>query len=312
MMFLRGMKFIFLIVISIFLQSASVFSQTNSVNTDSTVIDSLNIKKLPENSGDNEDEDKTDQILMVRYFESFVDSINSTIPDTMPFYDWITNDIHIHKFDFSEVKDTLTIVLEDSIDHYTHPHKGRVTSGFGMRHWRYHYGMDIKLYTGDSVYCAFNGRVRISTYSRTYGNVVVVRHDNGLETLYAHMSKRLVDIDSVITSGSVLGLGGNTGRSYGSHLHFEIRYFDEALDPRDVVDFENFTVLHDTLYMAQCNFAYREELKELAKMKYVYVRSGNTLSHLAVKYGTTVTQICRLNGISRNKILRIGERLRVR
>ena len=253
-----------------------------------------------------------DGVQFIHSFQHFVDSINAVVPDTMPFYDWITNDIHFRKFDFSNVQDTLSLILNDSNDHYTHPCEGEVTSEFGKRRWRYHYGTDIDLNTGDTVRVAFNGRVRISTYSKTYGNVIVVRHNNGLETIYGHLSKRFVDIDSTIASGTVIGLGGNTGRSYGSHLHFEVRYFDEALDPRDIIAFENFSAHSDTITISQCNFVYREELKELNKMKYYRVRSGNTLGHIAVKYGTTVSKICRLNGISRNKILQIGERLRVR
>ncbi len=251
-------------------------------------------------------------IQMVDRFDEFVDSINTTIPDSMPYYDWITDDIHFRKFDFSKVSDTLVIVLNDSSDHFTPPVKGNVTSEFKKRGWRYHYGTDIDLHTGDTVRNAFNGRVRIATYSKTYGNVIVIRHDNGLETIYGHLSKRLVDVDSIIPTGTVIGLGGNTGHSYGSHLHFEIRYFDEALDPRDVISFENFTTHYDTLAIAQCSFMYREELKLLSAIKFHRVRSGNTLGHIAGKYGTSISKICRLNGISRNKILQIGERLRVR
>lgn len=253
-----------------------------------------------------------DNVLMVNHLNLFVDSINCTLHDTMPLYDWVTNDIHFRKFDFSSVQDTLSLVLNDSMDFFTPPFKGQITSEFGRRRWRYHYGIDIDLNRGDTVQVAFSGKVRISTYSKTYGHVVVVRHNNGLETLYAHLSKRLVDIDSVITSGTPIGLGGNTGRSYGSHLHFEVRYFDEPLDPRDVIAFEDFTTHNDTLDISSCNFRYKDELKIMSAIKYHRVRSGNTLSHIAAKYGTTVTTLCRLNGISRNKILQIGERLRVR
>lgn len=255
---------------------------------------------------------KKNGVQMINRFDLFLDSINSIIPDTVPFYDWITNDIHFRKFDFSKVKDTLKIVLNDSNDHYTHPFNGKITSEFGKRRWRYHYGTDIDLNTGDSVLSAFNGRIRISTYSKTYGNVIVIRHDNGLETIYAHLSKRLVKIDSIITSGTAIGLGGNTGRSYGSHLHFEVRFFDEALDPRDIISFESCKLHYDTLAISQCNFIYREELKLMNAIKYHRVRSGNTLGHIAIKYGTSITKLCRLNGISRNSILRIGQRIRVR
>jgi len=250
--------------------------------------------------------------LMVTNLNSFIDSVNSTIPDSMPFHDWITDDIHQKKFNFGNIQDTVVIVLNDSNDHYTPPFKGNITSSFGKRRWRYHYGMDIDLNTGDTVRSAFNGRVRISTYSKTYGNVVVVRHNNGLETLYAHLSKRLVKIDSVISSGTEVGLGGNTGRSYGSHLHFEVRYFDEALDPRDIISFESHKTHYDTLAISQCNFMYREELKLMSAIVWHRVRSGNTLGHIARKYGSSISKICRLNGISRTSILRIGQRLRVR
>lgn len=242
----------------------------------------------------------------------FLDSINNTLNDSTPLYDWITDDIHIKKFDFSNIKDTLSIILNDSNDHYTQPFKGEVTSEFGRRRWRYHYGTDIDLVKGDTVRSAFNGKVRISTYSKSYGHVVVVRHNNGLETIYAHLSKRLVKTDSIISTGTVLGLGGNTGHSFGSHLHFEVRYFDEPLDPRDVISFEDFTTLSDTLTISQCNFAYKDELKLMSAIKYHRVRSGNTLGHIARKYGTSINTLCRLNGIKRTSILRIGQRIRVR
>lgn len=255
---------------------------------------------------------KKDNILMVNHINLFADSIQCTLPDTLPFYDWITDDIHFKKFDFSKIQDTLIIVLNDSTDHFTAPFKGEITSEFGKRKWRYHYGIDIDLNRGDSVKVAFTGKVRVSTYSKTYGHVVVVRHHNGLETLYAHLSKRLVDVDSVITTGTIIGLGGNTGRSYGSHLHFEVRYFDEALDPRDLIAFEDFKTHNDVFTISQCNFQYKDELKIMSAIKYHRVRSGNTLSHIAIKYGTTINNLCRLNGISRNSILQIGQRIRVR
>ncbi len=297
------MKLIYLSLLSILLSVLSLdVKATNYTDKDTVETKGDVLSKTPKKAG----------VQLVNRFDVFIDSINSTIPDSMPFYDWITNDIHIRKFDFSKVEDTLQVVLNDSNDHYTPPFKGNITSGFGKRRWRYHYGMDIDLNTGDTVRVAFSGRVRISTYSKTYGNVIVVRHNNGLETIYGHLSKRMVDIDSTIATGTVIGLGGNTGRSYGSHLHFEVRLFDEALDPTDIISFEHFKTHYDTLNISQCNFMYREELKMMAAIKYHRVRSGNTLGHIAVKYGTSISKLCRLNGISRNKILQIGERLRVR
>ncbi len=253
-------------------------------------------------------------MFQVNRLDLFVDSINSTIPDSLPFYDWVTNDIHFRKFDFSKVQDTMFVVLNDSNDYYTPPIKGMVTSEFGKRKWRYHYGTDIDLNTGDTVRSAFSGKVRISTYSKSYGNVVVVRHNNGLETIYGHLSKLLVAVDSNITTGTVIGLGGNTGRSYGSHLHFEVRYFDEPLDPRDIIAFEHHCTHNDTLAISRCNFDYKDELKAMASTasKYHKVKSGNTLGHIAGKYGTSINTICRLNGIKRTTILQIGQNLKVR
>lgn len=271
-----------------------------------------NLDTLISTGGINTDEDRVEGIYYVSSIRFFHDSVFSNFPDTMPFPEWDTKDIHIRKFDFSGIRDSLFIVLIDSNSKYTHPFKGNVVSEFDTRKWRFHFGVDIKLNTGDTVYCAFNGKVRVSTYSKTYGNVVVMRHDNGLETIYAHLSKRFVTKDSLLYSGEVVGLGGNTGRSYGSHLHFEVRYFDEAIDPRDVIDFEDYKLLNDTMTISECNFAYREIIKEFSKMAYHTIRSGNTLSHIAVQYGTSINTLCRLNGISRNKILRIGEKIRVR
>jgi murein DD-endopeptidase MepM/ murein hydrolase activator NlpD len=298
------MKKITLITIAcilVFSVSASSFSDKDTVTVKRANIFSVKTKVI-----------KPKGPLMVTSLFAFVDSVNSTIPDTMPFFDWITDDIHQKKFNFGNIQDTMVIILNDSTDHYTPPVVGRITSEFGKRRWRYHYGTDIDLNTGDEVRSAFNGRVRISRYSKTYGNVVVVRHSNGLETLYAHLSKRKVKVDSVLTSGTVIGLGGNTGRSYGSHLHFEVRYFDEALDPRDLISFEGSCTHSDTLAISQCNFMYREELKLMSAIKWHRVRSGNTLGHIARKYGSSISSLCRLNGISRNSILRIGQRLRVR
>lgn len=282
-----------------------ISSARNIVDADSSLVESKIENKKQNNPLNSE-------VQFIDRFDLFVDSINNTLNDTLLHYDWITDDIHFRKFDFSKVSDTLMFSLNDSTDSFTPPVKGNVTSEFGRRRWRYHYGIDIDLNTGDTVLSAFAGKVRISTYSKTYGNVVVIRHNNGLETLYAHLSKRLVDVDSTLTTGTLIGLGGNTGRSYGSHLHFEVRYFDEAIDPRDIIAFEDFKTHCDTFALSECNFAYRDELKILNAIKYHKVRSGNTLGHIARKYGTSISTLCRLNGITKNKILQIGERLRVR
>ncbi|MFZ6052856.1 peptidoglycan DD-metalloendopeptidase family protein [Halocola ammonii] len=238
--------------------------------------------------------------------------INDSL-QAIPFYDdycmWDTKTIHGYEYDLTKMKDTVDLVLRyDSCD-YSTPWLGRITSPFGERGARYHYGIDVKLYKGDPVKSAFEGMVRISKYSRSYGNVVVVRHQNGLETLYAHLSARKVKSGDYVQSGDVIGLGGNTGRSTGSHLHFECRYKGEPIHPEDVIDWQTGALKHDVLKLNQEHFAY---LKEARAKKYHRIRSGDTLSAIARRYGTSVGTLCRLNGISSNKILRIGQSIRYR
>lgn len=225
---------------------------------------------------------------------------------------WCNQEIHEKRFDFSYSLDTVSLILQDSNHKYVHPWKGPVTSRFGKRRYRWHYGTDVNLETGDSVLSAFDGKVRISRYSKTYGHVVVVRHENGLETLYAHLSKKLVDTNQVIKAGDCVGLGGNTGRSYGSHLHFEVRFLDEAINPEDIIDFKEGKLKIDTLLLNKSFYAYMDEVRELMKIKWHVIRRGDTLSHIAVRYGTTISNLCALNGIKRTTILRIGRRLRFR
>ncbi len=114
-----------------------------------------------------------------------------------------------------------------------------ITSNFGRRWGRMHKGLDIKVYTGDTIRAAFDGKVRMAQYEANgYGNYVVIRHNNGLETIYGHMSKHLVRENQEVKAGTPIGLGGNTGRSTGSHLHFETRLCGVALDPALMFDFK--------------------------------------------------------------------------
>jgi murein DD-endopeptidase MepM/ murein hydrolase activator NlpD len=207
--------------------------------------------------------------------------------------------------------DTLRLYLShDECDHAI-PSAGHVTSPFGPRKGRMHYGVDIKLQTGDPVMSAFDGMVRISRYNSTFGHVVVIRHFNGLETLYAHLSKRMVEPGDLITAGDTLGLGGNTGRSYGSHLHFEVRFLDQPIDPALVFDLENGTLKAKTFDVHHGTFAEIARARAAAAAaKYHVVRSGDTLSAIARRHGTSVNMLCKLNGMGQRTVLRIGQRIR--
>lgn len=224
--------------------------------------------------------------------------------------------------------------------HFCMPTPSRVvTSNFGWRWGRNHKGLDIKVYIGDTIRAAFSGKVRIVRYERGgYGNYVVIRHNNGLETIYAHMSKNLVKENQLVRAGEAIGLGGNTGRSTGSHLHFETRLCGVALNPALMFDFREQDVTGD--YYVYNKDTYEEESREATRLRgkignggytdgevkgidnseknskfegkvlYHKVASGETLESIARKYGVSVDEICRLNRIRKTMRIRAGQVLR--
>ena len=209
---------------------------------------------------------------------------------------------------FDSLKDDVHIPMAG----FRLPAPGYVTSPYGWRRYRMHKGTDIKVQIGDSIRSAWSGQVRIVGWDpRGYGYYVVVRHDNGLETIYGHLSRPLVDEYEKVLAGDVIGLGGNTGRSTGSHLHFEIRYLGEAMDPAKFIDFSTGQLRNADEYVIGIK-AMKQARAEQAAMKYHKVRQGDTLSGIAKKYGTTVKTLCRLNNIKETKILQIGQKIRVR
>jgi len=225
---------------------------------------------------------------------------------------WDSRKVNPYDLDGEKFADTLSIPLFDC-DHdlgWSMPITDTyITSPFGLRRSRWHYGSDLKLHIGDTVMSAFDGIVRMAQFDRYgYGHYVLVRHYNGLETLYGHLSKRKVIVGQEVKAGELIGLGGNTGRSTGPHLHFEVRYQGNAIDPTTMHDFDGDSLLSPTYEINPATFAY---LTEARKMRWHRIRSGDTLSHVAMWYGVPVRTLCRLNRISRKTILRVGRRLRV-
>lgn len=212
-------------------------------------------------------------------------------------------------------------LIQDSCDFAFPTDLGRQTSPFGPRWGRLHAGLDLDLDTGDPVYSMFEGLVRISQYSDTYGNVVVVRHPNGLETLYAHMSARMVVPGQYVQAGTMLGLGGNTGRSYGAHLHFETRYLGNPFDPAYMIT-PNQKALKSSIFeltKKKLNAPTTAPAAPAASnskgsggSKYHTVKRGDTLSSIASKNRTTVSKLCKLNKIKPSTNLKIGQKIRVR
>ncbi len=194
------------------------------------------------------------------------------------------------------------------------PVPGHITSSFGPRRYRYHFGTDLKLNIGDTVVAAFEGKVRIIDYEPMgYGHYLVLRHNNGLETVYAHLSEIKVVLNQDVKSGQIIALGGNTGRSTGAHLHFEIRYLGNAINPENIINFSTGLAHNDTYLITKKNsFYYQRALQERQLAKYYKVRKGDTLSRIAARHGTSVKTLCRINGINTRKLLRPGIRIRVK
>lgn len=235
-----------------------------------------------------------------------------------------------------------------NVANFAMPCPGYITSPYGYRKRfrRMHKGVDLKVFTGDTIYAAFNGKVRLTKYeARGYGYYVVIRHENELETVYGHLSKILVKPDQFVRAGEPIALGGNTGRSFGSHLHFETRFMGYAINPCAIFDFANQTVHTDEYtfdkktyqqardFSPSANAAHQQRWQQLnannpnknkktassmpssgkgKKASSYTIRKGDTLSRIASRNGTTVKNLCRLNGLSSNSKLRPGQKLRLR
>ena len=244
---------------------------------------------------------------------------------------WDTTNIHAYRdIELDSLPEATAIRLVDSLESYHYPYIGRITSRYGPRRGRAHQGLDIGLKTGDPIYATFDGKVRLSKAAGDYGNLVIIRHNNGLETYYAHLSQRDVQVGDWVVAGQQIGLGGSTGRSTGPHLHYEVRYKGQSFDPERLIDFSNGNLRRDELLLKRRHFSiyskYEQdfgdeeevakqeeaERKAAAAVQYHTVRSGDTLGAIARKYGTSVSRICQLSGIKSTSILRIGQKLRVR
>lgn len=251
---------------------------------------------------------------------------------------WVPDSINpYYKVELSSLPLRNTIILEDEVSHFTCPNQTKVFSKFGYRHGRRHQGVDLPYPTGTPVKAAFDGRVRVSTYSSGYGNLVVIRHQNGLETYYGHLSESKVNVGDWVHSGDIIGLGGSTGRSSGPHLHFETRYKGFAFDPEWIADYET-GQLRQTVFVLKRNYldpssnytpesideeedVYTADQKileeearreaERAAMKWHTVRNGETISGIAQKNGVSIATIKKLNPKLNVDKISIGQKIRI-
>ena len=222
------------------------------------------------------------------------------------------NNQYVHAYGNAIIPETYTIDLTGF--HMPTP-STKITSPFGPRWRRMHNGLDLKVNIGDTIVAAFDGKVRIVKYERRgYGKYVVIRHDNGLETVYGHLSKQLVEENQLVKAGEVIGLGGNTGRSTGSHLHFETRFLGIAINPIYMFDFPKQDIVADTYTFRKTKGVKRAGSHDTqaadGTIRYHKVKSGDTLSRIAKLRGVSVSTLCKLNRIQPTTTLRIGQVLR--
>lgn len=317
----------------------------NKINKDSLPADAIIVKRVPLASGEAFD---VKDVLVVDTIPSTSEGLSivlyndntwryvrnrdiDVLDETIYTQNWDTSKIHAYNVELKDLPMSMVIDLVDTLKSYHYPFKGRVTSKYGPRRRGIHQGTDIDLETGDPIYATFDGRVRHTTYvARGYGNLIIIRHDNGLETFYAHLSEVNVKPGDWVTAGQVIGKGGNTGRSTGSHLHYEMRYKGHSFDPERLINFTTGDLRRETFLLKRTYFSpysrftqdFDEEIQsdeedkkiaaEAAAIKYHIVKKGDTLGRIAINNHTTVTKLCQLNGLKKTSTLRIGQRIRVR
>lgn len=257
---------------------------------------------LPEQAPVDKRMEQIESVVLSRFVKA--EAYEYPAEDLYP--EW-SND-HAHKYTNVTIPDSLLIDLTG----YCMPTENTKVNdifGYRPRRRRVHYGLDIKVNRGDTIRAAFDGKVRYCSYQRRgYGHYVVIRHPNGLETLYAHLTSKLVAENEVVRAGDPVGLGGNTGRSTGPHLHFETRLIGKALDPALFFDFPNQKTTGDSyLYTKPKKKVYDPSDPDT----YYKVRSGDSLSRIAARKGVSVKQLCKLNGITTQTTLRVGQVLRL-
>lgn len=252
---------------------------------------------------------------------------------------WDTLNLFAYRdVELRDLPERITIEMAEKYG-FCAPATGQILSQYGPRGRRPHNGTDIRVAHGQPVFAAFDGIVRFSRWnSGGFGNLVIIRHPSGLETYYAHLSRRTVVADQWVRAGQVIGYGGRTGRASTNHLHFEVRYSDQSFDPERLIDFSNgilrnsifaldreyFNIrsravegIEEDLYLADRVDSIAVKPSEPPKAAasdpvWHKIRSGDTLLALALHYNTTVAKMCALNGITRTTTLRIGRNLRIR
>lgn len=245
-------------------------------------------------------------VSLTNYYE------DSPIPSNSMYGKWDTKSIIPYDNSITTNDTSLILTLVDTAnfcDFVAPLHDPVITSNFGWRNGRNHNGIDLDLQVWDPVVSAFDGMVRVSLYHPGYGRVVVIRHYNGLETLYAHLHRLKVKPGDIVQAGQVIGLGGSSGHSSGSHLHFEVRFKGKPLNPKHLISFKNNELISDSLKLVKQKYSYTALPMGI---EYHTIQRGDFMYKIANRYGMTVNELCELNGMRRNSLLIVGRKLRIK
>ncbi|WP_298535327.1 M23 family metallopeptidase [uncultured Algibacter sp.] len=275
--------------------------------------------------------DLSQKILVTndRFEDSIIQQkIADSLHDLAIFEKWNT-------FKFNPYKDelkTYPFLVQFTDSTYASPinRKKVITSRFGWRKGRPHQGIDIDLITGDDVMAMLGGVIRFAGYSSGHGKTVVIRHYNGLETAYAHLSKYAVKVNDTVKKGQIIGLGGTTGNARGSHLHLVVSYKGNFINPEYLFDFGKDNKIrkqsqwitkhwvgahfHNSRVKSHITFynSYEDALASQSKQnnKQIHiVKQGDTLYSISRKYHVSLVELCKTNAIAENGILKIGKKL---
>jgi len=257
----------------------------------------------------------SEQVNLRRQAE-FIDFGKDEVAPEIDIYTEGWNSRKVNPFSESQVPNSCMIDIRG----FAMPTKStRVTSPYGYRarFKRMHKGVDIGIRSNDTIYAAFDGKVRLTNYeAKGYGNYVILRHPNGLETVYGHLNRFLVKPNQTVRAGEPIALGGSTGRSTGPHLHFETRYMGYAINPQAIVDIANRRTYGTTYAFSKSTYTQPASGKTYTAANnntgsYI-VRRGDTLSSVARSNGIALRTLLTLNGLKESDAIRPGQTLRIK